>query len=796
MPGDGHVTVARADAEESPAVDDLPRQAGRTRTWLPDLLGLAWVLAAAAAVMGPALVHGLSLGPFDLLSKHGLTTQPGVVHNPKTSDQIQLFIPWTALAWTQVHSGHLPLWNQYSVLGMPLAFNWESAPFALPSLVGYLVPLRLAYTVGVLVTLVIAGTGVYVLGRIMDLGVFGCVMAATVYELSGRFMVTLGWSLGSVMSWAGWMFAIGILVLRGRHRTRDSALLAVIVAMAVYSGYPEGTVILVAALVLFLIVQLLLRTPRLHGSGPILRPIGDLVVAGVAGVALSAPLVLPGLQVAAGSNRNGQLGSQLQTIGSGYFVNFIVQGFDGLPWYGSHFFGPHTVGSTLIYVGVIATMLAVLAVGVRWRRPEVLGFVGVAVVSAALVFSGSLASVIDHLPGVGSVRLYDALAPLTLAVAALAGVGTDALVRWHGRRVVQYWAGAGFSVIGLVLLVLWTVGRGHLDPADASIRARSFVWPAIETAVGLAVVGVLVWTRRRHLATSPVGRSPRWSAGRWAALVLLTFETAFLIAAGAPTFSSSSTGLTATQSVVGLKHAVGASVVGFGSPCLPSESLGIIPNVNAAFGVQEFAVYDPIVPHSYFQSWSDATGESLQSGRAPSDTFCPAVRTAATARLFGIQFVLEHPGAAGPRGGVFDGRVGAEDLYRIPGAAEATLSPVTPGGRLPGNDARGAPVAVTHPGPASWRLATDASSPEVLRLRLTNVPGWHATIDGHPLRLLAFDSVMLQARIPPGHHTIELHYWPTTFTVGIVVAAVAALGLLFVLVLGAVRRRAAHHLSS
>jgi len=46
-------------------------------------------------------------------------------------------------------------------------------------------------------------------------------------------------------------------------------------------------------------------------------------------------------------------------------------------------------------------------------------------------------------------------------------------------------------------------------------------------------------------------------------------------------------------------------------------------------------------------------------------------------------------------------------------------------------------------------------------------PAWPSTtlerrtsIDGHPLRLLPYAGVMLQARVPPGRHTIVLTYWP------------------------------------
>jgi len=97
-------------------------------------------------------------------------------------------------------------------------------------------------------------------------------------------------------------------------------------------------------------------------------------------------------------------------------------------------------------------------------------------------------------------------------------------------------------------------------------------------------------------------------------------------------------------------------------------------------------------------------------------------------------------------------------------------------------------VAVSTPGPASVKLVTDAGTEQVLRLRLTDVPGWHASIDGKPLDVSRFAGVMIQARIPPGRHTVELHYRPTTFTIGLVLAACSAAGLLAAFVVGQVRR--------
>jgi len=98
-------------------------------------------------------------------------------------------------------------------------------------------------------------------------------------------------------------------------------------------------------------------------------------------------------------------------------------------------------------------------------------------------------------------------------------------------------------------------------------------------------------------------------------------------------------------------------------------------------------------------------------------------------------------------------------------------------------------VAVDSSNPAKWRLVTDAVTPQVLRLRLTNVPGWKATIDGRPLALEPYSGIMLQATVPAGRHTVELTYWPTTFTLGLVLAACSAIGLIVAVIVDRNRRR-------
>jgi hypothetical protein len=765
-------------------VDSSEQDAGQSRRqWsIVDALGLAGVVVAGVLVLVPALAHGTFLGPYDILQNTGLNKVPTVkVHNSSVLDQISLFIPWTNMVWTQVHHGHLPLWNPYSALGMPLAFNWESAPFSLPVLIGYLFPVRLAYTAQMVVTVVIAGSGVYTLGKVLRLGILSCMTAAIVFELSGPFIGLLGWPLSSVMCWGGWLFAAVVLVLRGDKRAQAISLLAVVFAFAIYAGDPEGLLLLTLSAAIFALAMLALRAPALGGSGPVIRPCFDVGLSVIAGSLLAAPLILPGLQFAKGSNRS-YVGPALAPKGlpPQELLHLIFQGFDGLPLLHNAWFGVSAYEATCGYVGVTVLVLAALALVERWKRPEVRSIALVAVAMGLLVFVSPLVSLLDR--SVYRIYWIFALAPMVLMIAILSGIGMEVLVTSHKEPRVRRVLGIGFAAMAVLLGVVWLVARRGLTPSQVNIRSHSFVWPTIEVITGLVVVWMLAKVSTQTMAR-PVSSEVR--PGIMAGSVLLLVTTGFLLASGAPLISSSSVYPTSTPAVISLKHAVGDAVVGFGvSPAFPS-SLGIMVNGNLLYDVQEFAVYDPMTPHSYFSLYKTQTSQLSEA----EDIFSPPVTSTQAARLYGVSYLLEPFGVPGPRGSVFDRRLGNEDLYRVPGAAAATLVTLRPNGTFPDIYADGAPVRVAHPSPNAWRMITQSTTQSVLRLRLTNVPGWRATIDGKPVEVHSFAHTMLQVPVPPGRHVIELHYWPKTFSVGILLALCAVLGLAILLILARRRSR-------
>jgi hypothetical protein len=754
----------------------------RTPRW-QHVLAVVLSLVLAFLVLADALRRGALVGPYDLLSQSGLTSRPGFPFHGDTfePDPIKQMIPWAYLAWTQVHHGALPLWNPYSGLGVPLAFNWQSAAFGVSSLIGYAVPLRDAYTAGVIATLVIAGTGGYVFGRVLRLGLLGALTVMAVFELSGPLIAWSGYPQSQVGAWAGWIFAGALLILRGEKRILSITLFAVSTAGAVYGGHPETLIATMGGALLFFVFFLVSRAApaRLQlPRGPVLKPVIDLGVAVALGVALSAPLLLPGAQLVDQSIRSS--GGSAPALPLHDMLYLIFSNFDGTPVPGSFpFSGAFFYNETAAYVGVIAVVLALLGIfiGIRSRRPAAIALTLAGVVLAAVVWVTSLSTLANELPVLGLANWLRALMPFSLAIAALAGIGVDGLLRKDADPAARPALVGTFGLAALVVAALWAFGRtgvdvpSYLKTLAEHERTASFLWPVVAIVTGLVVSGLLWWR-------------PRWSAAGLS--ILLGVEVLSLLAAGGVLIASSPDGYPATAAVQQLQRIVGGARVGTGGNAGESCPLGVLPDANILFGIHQVNMNEPIMPKNYYSAW-ESQYHSLP-GSADASQFCPVITSAGQARQLGVSYVLVPAGAPGPTGTTYvttlhvpnpkRGLPGTnssnEDLYFVPASGVVTLSTRPLGGtaRRPA-----AHLKVSSSGSGTLHATVQQTEPSTLNLHVSDVPGWHATIDGRPLALRASSEFDLRADVPAGSHDITLEYWPSLFTAGLVLAAIAVVGI-------------------
>lgn len=744
-----------------------PTRGNTLRRALPDILGIVWVLGVSISLILPALLHGVHLGPYNVLYSpdHGLATvgrRPA--HLWTNTDIVDQMIPWSTLDWRLVHQGHIPLWNPFNALGTPLAFNWQSAPFSIPTLVSYLFPLSSAFTAAVMTSLIIAGPGAYLMGRSLRLHPLGSATIGTVFILSGPFAAWLGYPFPAVYCWAGWIVACGIYTLRGRHPATATICMAVSIAFALYGGQPEGIAVFFGAIILVFTIVLLARA-KTEGTDPGLAPSLRLITAFVLGTGLAMPLVLPAVMLSASSIRN--IAPPTQAFPTHQLAYLIFQGYDGLPITGNGGYGLSLFYyvETAAYIGIGALALAGIGLWVRRKSALSLALFAAILACLALVFVGPVDTTLDKLPLVGNVTWWRALMPLSLIIATLAGIAIDAIVREKKSTRVVRWLGIAFGSGSAVVALLWFFGRGGLRGTVLATRDASFRWQVADLAVGIATAIIILiahWSTKRH----------RRGIHMTGAVLILLSITGFLIGAGAPLVQSSDHGFIQTTTLAEYQDSVGTGIVGSG---VAGCALGIPTNDNDAYSVKQFDDYDASLPMTYFTDWPRLGGTSV--GIKMSYLFCPAVISVITAREFGINFILEPGTTRGPPGTVLDRHIDGESLYRVPGVGAATVTALR-GGRLPGNRVYGVPVRVDQSNPRVWRLSLTVRQASVVRFHLDGVAGWHATLNGEPLPLSRYAGLMMQARVPAGRDHIVLSYWPSSFTAGLIIGAVCLLVLI------------------
>jgi Bacterial membrane protein YfhO len=792
-----------------------------------DVLGLGWVVLVLGAYLSPALWDGFSFGPTDIANQLSfLTYTPHVaVHNVLNGDVITQAVPWNTLDWLAAHHGQLPLWNNYSGDGMPLMLNFESAALALPTLAGYLFPLGASFLVGIAVSLFIAGSGTYVAARLAGVGPLGAALAGTTFMLSGSLSGWAGWAVSGPFTWAGWLLAGALLCYQaGRRRWAGVVVVSVSSGFAVYEGFPESLLFLGIAVGTTVLVAGVLAGFRgkRNVSGPVC------LVAGVSGgAALSAPLWLPGLAVLHQSSRateNGTGGLPVHAL-----ALLFAQGYDGLPINGGTWFGPADYYEATAYVGVIAIVLALVAVLVAWRRPLVAGLVATVFVCLGIIYVPASQRMFTRL-GAGSVATQRLLPMLAFAVALLAGMGTEIVQRRWRQPRDQLKALA--AIVGCGAVLAYMVGpaaaRG-LTPAQLSERRHALFWPTL-SLIGVASVLLLAYlaSRRARLESAPLatyagppgpgpdvawppavepdigapggnglgghgqsrneltarlpaGGSPgmriaftRRAAGG-ACLLLLAAQSAYLVWAGIGINSYASSPFPVTAAVAKLQRLVGDNLVALDGTNKHDVTLwtgvGLYPEVNIGYGIRELAIHDPVIPPAYFQTWPSQ--QSIVNAGLGNNIFVPAVGSATRARFYGASFILASPGSV-PKNTQYVTKftvplAGSLYLYRVPGAAQFSFSPGS--GALV--------VSAEQTGNASWRLAVDVPRSSALTLRLTYFPGWHVSADGRALTVHEAGGLLLGATVPAGTRTVTVSYWPDGLTTGfaLALAAIAVLSI-------------------
>ena len=733
-------------------------------------------------------------------------------------DDYLLAYPWHAYLGTELRAGHLPLWDPTRFAGAPYAANLATGAFYPPNWLYALgsVPVvaTLIWAASLLASLLLTSGLLGLLG----LHPFAAALGAIVWSLSG-FM--LSWAMFDLYFGAALWLPLALagieLSRRGRWRLGIPAA-GVGLALSVAAGHAQISLYVWLATALWAGVGTLVTAARARRAGApavmreLARGVTTTGAAFAAGAGLAAVPILGGLQYAHEIVRQTETvaSASLTRLTSGSLPTFLIPDYRGSLLTGNYA-TPATPGlfvETTVFSGIITLPLAVAGLFHRDRRLP-LAFGLLAAVGVGAAFGTPLAHLLQAMvPGIGRTRAiarYKLF--ISFGLAGLAAAGLDAILR-RSRAAISAAAGASAGVVAA--LVVMTATRWGTRLPASYITPRGLREIAV---AGIALLTLVVAARVRIVRTA-------------APLVLIGLLGVDLCVWGFPYHrfqhrgaaypASPETGFLA--SVPGLRPRYGVEDVF----SLPPPLTSTLP-FNAALveGLYSINGYDAFIPSRFIRLLQlvDPAAEAVANTNFVLP-LPPRSQELPILDLLGVRSIVAAGLQPAPGTPLFTGPprpfVGPTVIYDQAGAfppafvascwtamrdtpalaALATMSRAQLGSTAliapgPGAASLGTPSATCSPAPApavrhyqaqDVVVTTAADSPGgVLVLTDDWLPGWTATVDGHPAPVLRADFALRAVNVGQGAHTVRFRYTPSWPLQGLAASVLTVVALLLAL---------------
>ncbi len=704
------------------------------RLWIdPALVALVVVIAYL-----PYLVGIVSPGVFGFNS--GLATSP---LGPWLGAHVGL--PWIDpnvgyvsqalghLAATDLIHGHIPWWNPYEGVGVPLFGEGQSAALFPPTLFLLTANGQILFHLSLQV---VAGIATQRLLKTLGMARWVSIVGAILFALNGTF----AWLTNAAFNPIAFLpiLLLGIEYCRTESvvkSRRGWVLIAVGIALSLYAGFPETAYIdglMAGVWTLARFVQL----PR--PSRP--RFIKSIGFGTGVGVLVSAPFLVAFFD----ATRHADIGGHASAFASLKLQPIATNTF-GLPYLFGPIFGFSQADPSNVLNGFwggiggyLTAAVIVMALYGLFTGLDIGLKVALAcwvIVAAARAFGvGPIVDLTNLIPGISTSAFSRYSAPSwEMATVVLAAMGLDSIGRSTKRHS---WNKSSLALAGAVTAFLLAIvilpGQSlirQLDraPGFSSYPVTSVLW-AVSTLLILVFAGT---TFRPSVAQTIMG------------LVLIVDAVAMFMT---PQMSAPKKISVDTASVVYLQHHIGLYRFATLGP--------IVPNYGSYFSISEVNAHDLPLP----KRWTDFVKTHLETNELP--------------QQFDGVTVLNHSGPTPLEELITNLR-----YYEAIGV-KYVIAPSTPIPGMPGHivfrDHQSAIYGLDHPSSfytvtsGSCRLidesvsqltAACSRSSTLVRNELYDA-GWSATIGGSKVAISHAGPLFQSVTLPPGTSTVKFTYLP------------------------------------
>lgn len=663
------------------------------------------------------------------------------------SDICYFFEPVKAFMHEALQLRRLPLWTPYLFCGYPMASEGQIATFYPPAiLISWLLPSFAAINWLLISHLMLAGVGVYLLSRNLNISRYGAWLAAFVFSFSGYLYAHLQHI--SLICAAAWLPFVLLFIERfWREKFVYNAVFAAIAwAASALCGHPQTTFHITLA-ALFWIAWHALQAQKARPREVLIHSIKLVVILFGLGFGLSAVQLLLTSELAA-TAPHGDRGSLLYVTSFSLLPKHLL-GLLAPNWQGTIAFGTYRgepyYWEYVLYLGLIPLSLALI--GASRRRGWALAGFALGALVLALAMGNPIYEALRFIPGFRDFRVPARYVFLfTFAMAMLAGLGWDSIISW------RWFAGKRATTLGALVTVLTIFDLVWFDKT---------MTPLADTNVVKTRPRVVELLRAdenwgRSFILPPITFKADWSPpGGWAVNPNGWAEARNYLPASVPQSFDLRT------------------VGGYAAFVDPRHSLFFQEaNVQASQG--KYDLYS-LVGAQYF-----VVSSQLELSGLPATEAGP--------------FKVYKNEVAFPRAFVIGEAVKASNdmealnlTFQLASTGGLKTTCVTRGTEFDiKGDATGIIERIIESRPERVIVYAKAKRAAVVVLNERWDRGWEVRVDGRPAPLLEVDSVLMGAPISSGEHKVEFHYHPRGLVVG---RAISAFSLALCLALFIISRR-------
>lgn len=698
------------------------------------------------------------------------------------------YYPFYAALRQTLHSGQLPLWTPYIFNGFPLLADPQLLTFYPPAWPFYILPLNLAVSGFMLFHIWLAGTGMYLFGRILEGRWLPAVAAGSAFAFSGLLAGRL-WAghtiVYAVFAWTPWIMWAALGSFRS-GLTRHALAAGVPVGLAILAGHIPSFFYIAIIWILFLFYLLWTEPDR---RKVVVRQAALMTLIGVG---IAAVQLVPFLQFLQSSQRVAAADFEFATnysLPPAHLITLFLPQFFGEPLEIGYWSVP-TFEELAYYAGLVPILGLVLAV----RKPTRLTWFLVLLMILGLWLALGRYGVLyrlayDLLPPFRFVRAPGRAAFLFLfAVTTLFGYSLSgwlavpleeriALLRPLLRWTVLVGVVLGFAALAAAGGVFMVV-----HPTDTSGRLWHQVGGYMLALTVLVLAGGLLW----GYLSRPDSRRQSLFGGL---LVILVLADLWFFAFKMVRTESHSPHVM-WQSADTILGDPLERVLPWGLP-LFEQNGSLSTALPSVFG------YDALEPAAHIALTAsvpdprstayDVLGVRYVVAPTPQDQFTEGDGGLTLLAAENGAWIYERPQALPVARLVYQVEVVSDPAAAVARIHQPEFDPAVtvildrePPCEIGPAPADSGTATIEQMAPGSWQIATNSAAPALLLLAESAYPGWRVTVDGETAESLTAYTTIRAVCVPAGEHLVEWHFAPTIYLAGVFISGLSWITVGFV----------------